>query len=153
MIGNMFHLQVSLLEKVVRPIIVYIGNDNSITGGIVGAMSLLTINWVVVRFLYSSPRVDRIVEGTERVLVRNGVVDRAALRKEVLTERELLSAIHRQGFERIEEIMKCVLEPNGTFYIEGRKPSQTELHNSDVVARLEQIQKDLQQIRKQLPAE
>lgn len=189
MIESMFHLQSPLIEKIVRPIIVYfflifllrifgkrelaqlnpfdlvvllslsnvvqnalIGNDNSVTGGIVGAMSLLTINWVVVRFLYSSPRVDRIVGGTERVLVLNGEIDRDALRKELLTEEELLSAIHKQGFDGTEDIKKCVLEPNGSFYIEGRKPSEAETHHADLLGRLEEIQRDLQRIQKQLPA-
>ncbi len=189
MIESMFHPQAPLLEKIVRPIIVYfflifllrifgkrelaqlnpfdlvvllslsnvvqnalIGNDNSVTGGIVGAMSLLTINWLVVRFLYSSPKVDRLVGGTERVLVLNGVVDHDALRKELLTEEELLSAIHKQGFDGIEGVKKCVLEPNGSFYIEGRKPSESEENHSELVTRLEQIQCDLQQIRKQLAA-
>jgi uncharacterized membrane protein YcaP (DUF421 family) len=189
MIESMFHPQAPLLEKIVRPIIVYcflifllrifgkrelaqlnpfdlivllslsnvvqnalIGNDNSITGGIIGAASLLSINWLVVRFVYSSPKVNRLVGGTERVLVLNGVVDHDALRKELLTREELLSTIHKQGFNGIEGIKKCVLEPNGSIYIEGRKPSETEEHRTDIVARLEQIQRDLRQIRKQLPA-
>ena len=189
MIQSMFHLQIPLLEKIVRPIIVYfflilllrifgkrelaqlnpfdlvvllslsnvvqnalIGNDNSVTGGIVGAASLLTINWLVVRYLYSSPRVNRVVEGTERVLVVDGVVDEESLRKELLTKEELLSAIHKQGFESIGQIKRCVLDPNGSFFIEGRKPSESEEQHVDLVSRLEQIQRDLRQIQKQLPA-
>lgn len=189
MLESMFHPQIPLLEKIVRPIIVYcflifllrifgkrelaqlnpfdlvvllslsnvvqnalIGNDNSVTGGIVGAFSLLGINWLVVRFLYSSPRVDRIVEGTEQVLIENGVVDQAALRKELLTEKELLSVVHRQGFDRFEDVSKCVLGPNGSFYIEGRKPSADETYHTDLVTRLERMQEDLRQIQKQLSA-
>lgn len=189
MIQSMFHLQVPLLEKIVRPIIVYlflifllrifgkrelaqlnpfdlvvllslsnvvqnalIGNDNTITGGIVGATSLLTINWLVVRYLYSSPRVNRVVEGTERVLVVDGVVDEESLRKELLTKEELLSAIHKQGFESIGEIKSCVLDPNGSFFIEGRKPSEADKQHEDLMTRLENIQRDLQQIRRQLLA-
>ena len=185
----MFHLQVPLLEKILRPIIVYfflifllrifgkrelaqlnpfdlvvllslsnvvqnalIGNDNTVTGGILGALSLLTINWLVVRYLYSSPRADRLVEGTEHVLVSDGVLDRAALRQELLTESELLSVIHRQGFDGFDDVKKCVLEPNGTFYIEGRQPTEEEENHRDIVNRLEQVQRELQQIRQQLPA-
>jgi len=189
MIHSMFHLQIPLLEKIVRPIIVYIflifllrifgkrelaqlnpfdlivllslsnvvqnaliGPDNSVTGGIIGAASLLTINWLVVRFLYSSPQIDRIVEGTERVLIVDGVVDARALRKELLTREELLSAIHRQGFDGIADVQKCVLEPNGSFYIEGRKPSQADEQHVDLIGRLEAIQLELRQIQKRLPA-
>lgn len=189
MLESMFHLQVPMLEKILRPIIVYfflifllrifgkrelaqlnpfdlvvllslsnvvqnalIGNDNSVTGGILGALSLLTINWLVVRFLYSSPKADRVVEGTEQVLILNGVVDHAALRQELLTEQELLAVIHRQGFDGFESVKKCVLGPNGSFYIEGRMPTEAEEHHRDIVGRLEQVQRELQQIRQQLPA-
>jgi uncharacterized membrane protein YcaP (DUF421 family) len=95
---------------------------------------------------------DRILEGTEQVLVLDGVVDRAALRSELMTEQQLLSVVHRQGFDGFSEVKKCVLEPNGSFYIEGRKPTADEIHHGDIVARLEQIQRDLAQIQKQLPA-
>ncbi|MGH9615349.1 MAG: DUF421 domain-containing protein [Acidobacteriaceae bacterium] len=185
----MFHLQLPVLEKILRPIIVYfflifllrifgkrelaqlnpfdlvvllslsnvvqnalIGNDNSVSGGILGALSLLTINWLVVRFLYSSPKVDRWVGGTEQVLVSEGVVDRTALRKEILTENELLTVIHRQGFDNFESVKRCVLEPNGSFYIEGRTPTEAQQQHRDIVSRLEQVQRELQQIRQQLPA-
>ncbi|MEO6964582.1 MAG: YetF domain-containing protein [Acidobacteriaceae bacterium] len=189
MIESMFHLQIPLLEKIVRPIIVYfflifllrifgkrelaqlnpfdlvvllslsnvvqnalIGNDNSITGGIVGALSLLGINWLVVRFLYSSPRIDRIVEGTEQVLISDGVVDQRALRDELMTEQELLAVVHRQGFDGFEAVKKCVLGPNGSFYVEGRTPSEASQNHGDIVSRLEHIQRELAKIRKQLPA-
>ena len=29
--------------------------------------------------------------------------------------------LHKQGFNSFEEVEKCVLEPNGTFYMEGIK--------------------------------
>src|SRR5512136_1981201 len=40
-----------------------IGNDNSVTGGILGGATLLLVNYVVVRFLFSHERLDRLVEG------------------------------------------------------------------------------------------
>lgn len=189
MIESMFHLQVPLLEKIVRPIIIYfflifllrifgkrelaqlnpfdlivllslsnvvqnalIGNDNSVTGGIVGAFSLLAINWLVVRYLYGSPRANRIVEGTERILIRDGVVDQEALHRELMTEQELLSAVHRQGFDGTWQIQECVLAPNGSLYFEGRKPSEDEQHHAEIMTRLEAIQRELATMRKQLPA-
>lgn len=189
MLESMFHPQIPLLEKIIRPIIVYfflivllrifgkrelaqlnpfdlvvllslsnvvqnalIGNDNSITGGIVGAFSLLGINWIVVRFLFNAPRADRVLEGTQRVLISNGVVDQAALRKELLTEQELLSAVHKQGFDGFHMVKRCVLEPNGSFYIEGIRPTDEEVHHTEVTVQLAQIQQVLAQIQKQLPA-
>src|SRR6266571_538301 len=40
-----------------------IGEDNSVTGGIIGAATLLIVNYLVVRFLYSHEAIDRFVEG------------------------------------------------------------------------------------------
>src|SRR5712692_9747682 len=40
-----------------------IGNDNSLTGGLIGAFSLLAMNYLVVRFLFRHRRLDQIFEG------------------------------------------------------------------------------------------
>src|SRR5712691_3346170 len=40
-----------------------IGNDNSITGGVIGAATLLILNYWVNRLLYSHERLERLVEG------------------------------------------------------------------------------------------
>src|SRR6202795_1611319 len=98
---SMFHLPLPILEKLARPVVIYlvlvvllrvfgkrelaqlnpfdlvvllslsntvqnaiIGDDNSVTGGVIGAFGLLTINWLVVRALYSSPRLTRMLEGS-----------------------------------------------------------------------------------------
>src|SRR5665811_972957 len=66
-----------------------IGNDNSVTGGLIGAFSLLAVNYVVVRFLFRHRRLDQIMEGTPTVLIEHGKVRRQALAKELLTEPEL----------------------------------------------------------------
>jgi uncharacterized membrane protein YcaP (DUF421 family) len=100
-----------------------IGDDNTVTGGVIGALSLLTINWVLSRMLFTLPRVNEALEGSETVLIRNGVVDAEALKKETLTEIELYSVLHKQGFNDPAEVAKCVLEPNGTFYVESIKPT------------------------------
>src|SRR6266849_2451920 len=49
-----------------------IGEDNSVTGGLIGATSLLAINYLVVRFLYGHERLDRLIEGDSTVLIENG---------------------------------------------------------------------------------
>src|SRR3982750_3949552 len=51
-----------------------IGEDNSVTGGIIGAITLLAVNYLVVRFLYNHERLDRLIEGDPDVLVENGVL-------------------------------------------------------------------------------
>ena len=62
-----------------------IGDDNSVTGGIIGAFSLLAINWLVVRVLFRSRRLTRALEGRATLLVHNGQVDSKAMEREALT--------------------------------------------------------------------
>src|SRR5579859_4756024 len=52
-----------------------IGDDNSVSGGIIGAFSLLAINWFVVRLLFRSPKLTRAIEGRSVVLIQNGLID------------------------------------------------------------------------------
>src|SRR5438445_3222265 len=45
-----------------------IGNDNSLTGGLIGALALLVMNYLVVRFLFRHRRLDQMFEGKPTVL-------------------------------------------------------------------------------------
>src|SRR6267378_4336425 len=122
-----------------------IGNDNSVTGGLIGALSLLSTNYLVVRFLFRHRRIDQIVEGSPTVLIENGKVRRKGLAKELLTESELASVCRRQGFEHVNEVESCVLEPGGTFFLKGKTPSTDENFRTEVLNRLEQISRRLDQ--------
>jgi len=184
---NMFWLGLPLLEKILRPLLVYfflvvllrifgkrelaqlnpfdlvvllslsntvqnaiIGDDNSVTGGLLGAVSLLGINYLVVRFLFKHKRLDQIVEGQPTRLVDHGQLQTAAMAKELLTKTELLTVVHRQGFSSLDDIETCVLEPGGTFFIQAKSPPLEETQHKEILARLDQISgrlMDLQQAR------
>jgi uncharacterized membrane protein YcaP (DUF421 family) len=124
-----------------------IGDDNSVTGGIVGAISLLAINWIVVRVLFRSPRLTRLLEGRAAILIRDGQIDRKALERESLTHEELMEVIHRQGFEHIHEVRCCQLEPNGSFYVEALDPSQAEKHHGELMETLEALRREVAELR------
>jgi uncharacterized membrane protein YcaP (DUF421 family) len=183
---HMFHLPLPILEKLVRPIIVYlvlvlllrlfgkrelaqlnpfdlvvllslsntvqnaiIGDDNSITGGVIGAFSLLTINWLVVRVLFRSRRLTRVLEGRATVLIRNGQLDLRAMERESLTREEMLDVIHRQGFGDFHQVHRCELEPNGTFYVEAFNPSSDDKRHTELLARFDALSRELAALRPQ----
>ena len=129
-----------------------IGNDNSVTGGLVGAFSLMAVNYLVVRFLFKHRRLDQVVEGKPTVLIQGGRVLRRALAKELLTESELATVLHRQGFERLEEVQQCTLEPGGTFSIEGKTPPLEESRHAELLARLDQLSRQVGELRLGPPA-
>src|ERR1700758_4889270 len=93
---NQFDLVVLLtLSNTVQNAI--IGEDNSVTGGFIGAATLLLVNWAVVKFLYDHESIDRLVEGDSDILIENGVINLENLRKELITKSELEVACHKQG--------------------------------------------------------
>jgi uncharacterized membrane protein YcaP (DUF421 family) len=185
-LDHMFHLQLPLLEKLLRPVIVYlvlvlllrlfgkrelaqlnpfdlvvllslsntvqnaiIGDDNSITGGVIGAIGLLSINWIVVRILYRAPKLNHMLEGNAAVLVRDGKIEHQALDHEKLTHEELMDVIHKQGFEHLNQVKRCVLEPNGTFYVEAMEPSPMERQHAQLLEKIDALTREVAALRAQ----
>ena len=177
---HMFSLPLPILEKLLRPVVVYlvlvvllrifgkrelaqlnpfdlvvllslsntvqnaiIGDDNSVSGGVIGAIRLLPITWLVVRVLFRSPKLTRVLEGRPAILVRDGQLDKRALERESLTREELVEVIHRQGFEDFHEVRRCELEPNGTFYVEAFNPSTDDKRHSELVAKLDALSREV----------
>ncbi len=177
---EIFALGVPLLEKILRPVLVYgflvivlrvfgkrelaqlnpfdlvvllslsntvqnaiIGNDNSLTGGLVGAFTLLAINYLVVRFLFRHRRLDQLFEGRPAVLVEHGHIVKDALARELLSRAELMSVLHRQGFNGLNEVDRCVLEPGGTFYIQRKMPPEDKVQHQEVMNTLGELRAKL----------
>ena len=116
-----------------------IGNDNSLTGGLIGAFALMSVNYLVVRFLYRHERIDRVVEGKATTLIENGLVLKDNLDAELITLAELEAAAHRQGFETLESVDRAILQPGGNLAFYGRRPSGTSMRQHELVAHLEEI--------------
>jgi uncharacterized membrane protein YcaP (DUF421 family) len=183
----MFHTQLPILEKILRPMIVYlalilflrlfgkrelaqlnpfdlvvllslsntvqnamIGDDNSVSGGIIGALALLAINWALMRLLFHMPRLNAALQGSPACLILNGKVDFDALRRETLTEEELLSVLHKQSFDTFQQVRRCVLEPNGTFFIEGFKPDDEEKELAQLLTAVQKLTADVAGLREEL---
>jgi uncharacterized membrane protein YcaP (DUF421 family) len=116
-----------------------IGNDNSLSGGLIGALTLFAVNYLVVRFLFRHRRLDQFMEGKPTTLVENGRMIKKALAKELLSRAELLTVLHRQGFDGLHEVERCVLEPGGTFFIQRKTPADEDVRHKEVLARLEAL--------------
>jgi len=172
--AHLFTLPIPLLEKIIRPILVYaflvvllrvfgkrelaqlnpfdlvvllslsntvqnaiIGDDNSVSGGMVGAVTLLVTNYVVVRFLFRHRRLDQLMEGKPSTLIKEGHVSKKEMAKELLTTAELQSVIRRQGFDGIHDVETCILEPGGAFSIKPKSPPADVVRHTELLQRLD----------------
>jgi uncharacterized membrane protein YcaP (DUF421 family) len=184
---DMFHLPIPLLEKLARPVIVYlclivflrlfgkrelaqlnpfdlvvllslsntvqnaiIGDDNSVTGGIVGAFALLATNWLLMWVLYRIPKLTKTLEGSSSTIIQGGVVDEDEMKRQTLTQEDLTSVLNRNGFNDPTEVDLCVLEPNGTFYVKGKTPSIEQVEMGEIMAVLGQLSDEVRALRLEL---
>ena len=116
-----------------------IGEDNSVTGGLIGASTLLLINYVLVRFISRHETLERLIEGEPDVLIENGRLTSDCLQKEAISPQELEAAAHKQGYASLDEIDRAVLDPNGSIAFFPKKPDPGTARHDDLVKRLEQI--------------
>lgn len=116
-----------------------IGDDNSVIGGVIGAATLLSVNYLIVRTVYGSPNLQRLFGGEPEVLVRNGQVRLRKLQRELITREELEAAAHRQGIASLEEVEKCILEPTGTISFIQRRPTSEDARHQEILKQLKRV--------------
>jgi uncharacterized membrane protein YcaP (DUF421 family) len=124
-----------------------IGNDNSVTGGIVSAVVLLVTNYLVVRFIYSHVKAEEVMEGSATVLIDNGQIQYRNLKKELINLAELEIAAHKQGFGYIQDISHATLEPGGFITFIARKPPADELRHSELIKRIDALTREVASLR------
>ena len=184
---SMFHMSLPVMEKILRPVIVYlclivflrlfgkrelaqlnpfdlvvllslsntvqnaiIGDDNSVSGGVIGAFALLAINWLLMRVLYKAPKITTTLQGSPTTLIKDGIVLEDALAEETLTHEELISVLNKNGFNDPSDVSECVLEPNGTFFVKGKTPTSETVHSKELMRAIEQLSRELAELRAEI---
>jgi uncharacterized membrane protein YcaP (DUF421 family) len=124
-----------------------IGEDNSVTGGLIGAATLLTLNHFVVKYLYSHERLNQLIEGDSCVLIEAGQLKMDTLKKELMTVAELEVAAHKQGFGSLDEIDRAVLDAEGSIAFFGKRPTPDISRHEEILARLDAMSSQLASMR------
>ncbi|HUL70526.1 MAG TPA: YetF domain-containing protein [Gemmatimonadales bacterium] len=181
---DLLYPDVPILEKIIRPILVYlfllvglrlagkrelatlnpldlvvlltisntvqnaiIGSDNSVLGGIVGATTLLIMNYVLVDLIYRIPRLGMLIEGRPDVLISGGKLHKQRLSTERISVEDLEAAARRQGFASLKEVDQAILYPSGTFCFIGKVPRTEALHYQQLMTQLNQIAEDVKSLK------
>ncbi|MEP7217467.1 MAG: YetF domain-containing protein [Bacteroidota bacterium] len=174
---SMFHVELPVIEKIIRPIIVYIalvvglrlagkrelaqlntfdlvvlltlsntvqnaiiGSDNSVSGGLIGMVTLLILNYAIVRFMTGHSRIEKLVEGNSAYLIREGKIQTKRLRQEMISLHELEMAARKQGFASLKDIEEAVLDPSGALCFIPKKPEPEVMRFKELAGRLERIE-------------
>lgn len=99
-----------------------IGPDDSLTGGLVGAGTVLVLNALVAAAVFANRRVERIVDGDPVLIVRDGRLVERRARRELITEADVTAAVRNAGLEHLSDVDVAILEPNGTISVFPRRP-------------------------------
>ena len=124
-----------------------IGQDDTVTGGIIGASTLLATNYVLVRFLSRHEKIERLIEGDPDVLIENGRIKTECLRNEAISEIELAAAAHKQGFESLDQVDRAVLDPNGSIAFFAKAATPDMVRHDEIITRLNQLSAQLAELK------
>lgn len=113
---------VLLLSNVVQNAI--IGDDNSLVGGVLGAVVLVAANAGLERIAQVFPAFRRVVEGRPTPVVRDGEVINGALDRLGMTRGELNWALRHQGADRVSEVETATLDPGGSLTVDLKDEEQ-----------------------------
>jgi uncharacterized membrane protein YcaP (DUF421 family) len=182
--NHMFTLAIPVLEKILRPIIVYlflvvglrlagkrelaqlnpfdlvvlltlsntvqnaiIGEDNSVVGGLIGATTLLVVNYFTVQLVHSNHKLEQLIEGDADILVENGIINDAHLKHESISVKELQAAAHKQGIDSLDKVHQAVLESDGAITFTTKAIVPLEKRQVLLLERMDQIQLQLADIK------
>jgi uncharacterized membrane protein YcaP (DUF421 family) len=67
------------------------------------------------------PGLERRVEGGPSLLVHDGIIVRRNLKREHVTEEELMGLVRKQGLDRLSDVRLAVLEANGSVTVVKRE--------------------------------
>ncbi|GHD04334.1 MULTISPECIES: DUF421 domain-containing protein [Novosphingobium] len=106
-------------------------NDLSMTGAALAigtiAFWALALSWAT----YLSPRAERLLEGVPRVLVKNGELIMANMRRDRITRAEVEIEMRLAGIAHIAEVAWAILEPNGKISFIAKKEEETSKQEDD----------------------
>jgi len=108
-----------LLARTVGPAL--IGGDSSLPVAAVAALTLLGVTYFLDYLVHRSRRLEGLIEGRPELLIEDGRVSEKTMRREMLTEQQLLAALRRENVESPEEVSRAFIESDGRITIIPRR--------------------------------
>jgi uncharacterized membrane protein YcaP (DUF421 family) len=88
-------------------------NDFSVTGAIIAISTIAFLALLMSWATYLWPWAERALEGEPRVIVRDGALVEANVRRNMLTRSEIESEMRLAGIGRMSDVAWAILEPRG----------------------------------------
>lgn len=93
------------------------GEYTSVADGMLLVGTLIFWNVLLDRLSFHFPAFARFADAPPLLLVKNGRMLRANMRREYITEDELISRLREQGVDELDKVKQAYLEPDGEFSV------------------------------------
>lgn len=93
------------------------GGDNSITGGLIVAATLVALNWLMGWVTWRSRRAELLIEGRPEILIHHGKIQEDIMQRQRISREELMAALRQQGCAGIPEVRTAILESDGSISV------------------------------------
>jgi uncharacterized membrane protein YcaP (DUF421 family) len=93
------------------------GPDTSLVGGIVAALVLLILNYILAEVSGVNRKFRKLIQGSPSLLVHNGEIITAHMAKEHVSMDELNRAFREHGCVQVHDVALAVLEVDGSISV------------------------------------
>lgn len=94
-----------------------VGPDTSLEGGLIAALALFIVNYILKKLLYRNKRISEILQGKSLMLIYDGVLQDHNLKLAEITQDELEAAIREHGVAAIKDVDLAILEVDGNISV------------------------------------
>ena len=102
------------------------GDYKSLPDGIVLVATIIFWNYALDWLSYKSSRLQRLIEPPPLPLIKNGQLLRRNMRRELITEADLMGQLREQGLSDISKVKEAFIESDGRISVIERKERQHE---------------------------
>jgi uncharacterized membrane protein YcaP (DUF421 family) len=110
-LSPMEFLSMLVLSETVSPALTR--QDTSLGASLFAAACLIGVSVAVGRLTYASRTMRRLLEGSPTPVIRDGRILRAALRRESITDEELMAELRKKGLEDPRLVRLATVERDG----------------------------------------
>ena len=89
------------------------GGYETVTDGIVLVLTIAGWNWLFDWLAFRFEWVRKLLAAKPLTLVSNGQVQRRNMRKEMISQDELMAALREQGIDKVDQVKLAVMESDG----------------------------------------
>ncbi len=105
-----------------------VGPDSSLSGGLVAALTLFVLNYLIKIVSFKSKIFSRVIEGEPVMLVYKGFVKNKNLQNQKITIEELAAVAREHGVKSIKDAELIMLEKDGSISVISKELKNQTIH-------------------------